>query len=775
MRYHASCPVLLLAGVIACSSESDDPIQPPPPIALSQSIGPAGGTLSSTDGRISLSIPAGALAQTVDITVNETANPPIPAVPGAAFEFGPTGTEFAIPASLVIRYDPTRLRQGTSENNLILGKQRPDQSWEVERSSLDVAANRLSGEISTFSTHAVAVGVPIPPPAVEVEYQPGRTADITTSGIVAGEIAIEVARNSALTPPGTSAFTQFGPFQNLGATVTYPFDGTAGVYWFRARYRWVDASVTWYGNATDPAVRVIVFGLPDRPDRATTFTATAIDPGTIDLNFAFPSPGQNNIPSGYRLRRFVTGSPAEVLFDLPLGQALPYRDAGLSPDTDYNYSLTAFNEAGEGPAFSASARTPPLPATACRAYTIALATPPGSVNRGATASTSVNVTRLGFNGPITLALAGTGTAVVENVVITQPGVGSTGDLQFKVKSDAPVGPAAFTLNATSGSEFCPLNFQVDVQQPPAPVVSKLTARPGAVSLTPNTSSAVWLGNPGSTPLHLTAGVPTGAGITVDFVPANLGAGAAVVIVRAGATIVPGVYTVTITGTGPGETRTASISVSLTALADFSISMASPLAWTHDQSALHTGTLNRAAGFVSPVTMSVPDLPAGVSAGFDPAVLTADPPTPISWGIHVFPAAAPGLHIMNLTGTAGATVRAMQLLAIIGGQTGVPGRLTLIPESQVSLNRMSNPPSVQVIIVIARPAALAGAPMTLSLTGLPQGVQAAFVSNPATANGIVTLTASPTAVVGEHLLTLTATGGPEAVTAPIRLVVTGFQP
>ncbi len=89
--------------------------------------------------------------------------------------------------------------------------------------------------------------------------------------------------------------------------------------------------------------------------------------------------------------------------------------------------------------------------------------------------------------------------------------------------------------------------------------------------------------------------------------------------------------------------------------------------------------------------------------------------------------------------------------------------------------MANPPSVQLPIVIGRPAALAGVPLGLAVTGLPQGVTAAFVANPASAHSIMTLTAAPNAALGEFQLTLTATGGPQAVTASIRLVVTGFAP
>lgn len=776
MRYSAFPAPALLACLAACSDNGEDPVQPPPPIALSQTIGTAGGTLASTDGRVSLTIPPGALDHDVVITIDELTGTMAPAVPGALYDLGPTGTTFAIPASLTIRYDPTRLASGASETSLIVARQRGPQEWQVEKSTVDPAANRVSGEIWSFSSHAAVVHIPIDPPDVEAEYQPDRTIDLTATGEVPGEIFIEVAKATGLAVPPDAAFTQFGGVRTLNTIVTYPLDPTAGVYWFRARYRYVDANnVSWLGLYTDPPARVIVFGLPDLPDRASTFTATAVDPRTVDLTFTFPNPGQNNIPDGYRIRRSKAGSPNEEVIDFPIQPTLPYRDNGLVPDTEYSYSLTAFNERGEGPGFGLNVHTPKLPPTACQSYTIALATPPTTANRGATVATDVTVTRIGgFSGPITLALSGNGAAAIENIVLTDPAAGNTGRVQFKVKSDAPLGSTALTLDATSGDEFCPLDFEFDVAQPTTPGAGKLTSRPGVVSLTPNTSSAVWLGNPGSTVLNLSAAAPTGVGITVSFVPPIIGSGVAVAIIRAGAQIVPGIYTVTITGAGQGETRTVAIEVSLTAISSFSITMTSPLGWTRDNSSLHTGTLNRGENFPNPVTMSVPDVPAGVSEGFSPEVITADPPVPLSWGVHVFPEAAPGLHIMTITGTAGATVRTMRLLAVIDGQNNIPGQLTLVPESQVTVNRMIST-GVSVPIVIGRPTALIGAPLTLSVTGLPQGVTAAFVVNPATANSIMTLTATPNAILGEQLLTLTATATNQSASAPIRLVVTGFAP
>ncbi len=60
---------------------------------------PAGGEITSNDGHLTVSIPKGALSAPVDITIQTIAGPPAGSV-GPAYEIGPEGTTFAIPALL---------------------------------------------------------------------------------------------------------------------------------------------------------------------------------------------------------------------------------------------------------------------------------------------------------------------------------------------------------------------------------------------------------------------------------------------------------------------------------------------------------------------------------------------------------------------------------------------------------------------------------------------------------------------------------------------------
>jgi uncharacterized protein YjdB/alpha-tubulin suppressor-like RCC1 family protein len=69
-------------------------------------IGKDGGVVVANGGNVKLTIPAGALTTSTPISVTPLPQPPSPAgvVPGTAYEFGPSGTTFAQPVKLEIKY-----------------------------------------------------------------------------------------------------------------------------------------------------------------------------------------------------------------------------------------------------------------------------------------------------------------------------------------------------------------------------------------------------------------------------------------------------------------------------------------------------------------------------------------------------------------------------------------------------------------------------------------------------------------------------------------------
>ncbi len=88
-------PVLLaLVAVLlsACSGKSE---------VTSVVVGPAGGTFSSADGKLTVEVPSGALGADVTFTVKPVADP-LPGASGPVYELGPEGMTFSSPIAIAI-------------------------------------------------------------------------------------------------------------------------------------------------------------------------------------------------------------------------------------------------------------------------------------------------------------------------------------------------------------------------------------------------------------------------------------------------------------------------------------------------------------------------------------------------------------------------------------------------------------------------------------------------------------------------------------------------
>jgi hypothetical protein len=152
MRYYSSPlgfvgAALLLLSVDHCSSSSSDK----PSTPSSSVIGTAGGTVESTDGVISVKIPAGAVSGDVTVTVTPESAPPAGAV-GAVYDIGPSGTVFNSPVTMTFHYAlaslggaaPSSLRAATYGSN----------TWQIlAGGSVDTNAQTVSGTTMHLSTY----------------------------------------------------------------------------------------------------------------------------------------------------------------------------------------------------------------------------------------------------------------------------------------------------------------------------------------------------------------------------------------------------------------------------------------------------------------------------------------------------------------------------------------------------------------------------------------------------------------------------------------------
>ncbi|HEX4934900.1 MAG TPA: Ig-like domain-containing protein, partial [Gemmatimonadaceae bacterium] len=134
----------------------------------------SGGTIATVDGRASVTVPAGALAQAQAITIepiaNPVANPRL--VPGTAFDFGPSQA-FAQPVTMTLRYQASAIPGGVAASTLRLFRLTSGQWVEVPGSSVDVAASTVTGPTSSFSSYAVLAGIPAQ--AVTITWNGGNT------------------------------------------------------------------------------------------------------------------------------------------------------------------------------------------------------------------------------------------------------------------------------------------------------------------------------------------------------------------------------------------------------------------------------------------------------------------------------------------------------------------------------------------------------------------------------------------------------------------------
>jgi hypothetical protein len=123
------------------------------PDTTQATVGPGGASLSTPDGVLALTIPAGALTEAVTVTLAPT-TPPLPGAVGAAFEIGPAGTKLASPARVVIRYVTAELEAGSPDALVVATV--VDGRWQpLAETSVQTATFTVSGETSHFSPYAL--------------------------------------------------------------------------------------------------------------------------------------------------------------------------------------------------------------------------------------------------------------------------------------------------------------------------------------------------------------------------------------------------------------------------------------------------------------------------------------------------------------------------------------------------------------------------------------------------------------------------------------------
>ena len=117
--------------------------------------GPEGATIATTDGNFKLTIPPAALARRTTLTIGPAMAPPWTAgYVSHAYDLGPEGVAFSIPATLSLAHAADDLPERTGNGRLALHMVIDGKWRRLQGSSLDVAAHLVSAPIERLGTAA---------------------------------------------------------------------------------------------------------------------------------------------------------------------------------------------------------------------------------------------------------------------------------------------------------------------------------------------------------------------------------------------------------------------------------------------------------------------------------------------------------------------------------------------------------------------------------------------------------------------------------------------
>ncbi len=187
------------------------PIGEPEGMVTTQTIGSAGGVVSSPGDRIVLTIPPGALAAPTDITIQAIGNP-MPGGIGQAFRLGPDGTSFAVPIRITMNLSAADLN-GTAPRFLRIASQNVAGEWQADtgKQTIDAAAKSVTMTSSHFSDWGVQATYLLTPAAAVLRPNEGLPLLLSYCSVVPdragnGVSVLEYCKTSTPSPsPGDFA------------------------------------------------------------------------------------------------------------------------------------------------------------------------------------------------------------------------------------------------------------------------------------------------------------------------------------------------------------------------------------------------------------------------------------------------------------------------------------------------------------------------------------------------------------------------------------------
>ena len=291
-------------------------------------------------------------------------------------------------------------------------------------------------------------------------------------------------------------------------------------------------------------------------------------------------------------------------------------------------------------------------------FTLGTSTPTLNVAPGQNVTATINISRTGgFTGPVQLTASGLPagvTAAFSPSTVT----GNTATLTLTAASVAS-GTATVTVSGAgdAASGTLPLTLTIVDQ-----AQFSIAAPSGPVSVTQasNATQTITITRTGgfTAPISLSAsGLPSG--VTAGFNPTSATGSTTILTLTASGAATPGSASVVVTGTSGNLTRTAQITIFVTAPTSGSFGLSASQSPTFNQGASGTASIaiNRLNGFSGLVSFTASQLPAGVTASFNPAQASGASTT---LTLSASNAAITGAASALVTATSGGMIRTLSV-------------------------------------------------------------------------------------------------------------------